>query len=490
VFFIGGPDATNVVTDSEGMQTGALPAMGHTQSLPMADPDGLRRDRGNAPVSEGAPAAPVETAATAPEAAPEAAPSATTPKPPVTGDTNRSLKRPDPESSAQVKSSEASLSDSGLGRKRKAEIDYEKAVQAVLSQHTGAQNAVSTSSRYSISTPMAGNTAVADTTQTPEAKSVGTRNSTNSSAPPVVAAPPPDASAAPAPIETPAADSEPDASTRAPVQQLHKVRAASGIVYDFHDEDAVRKWLVTRGSFDDLSYSPDGGESYAPVLAVDEFSDLTPGGLRTRTGSLPAITADVVAARRLSEAVEPRPEDLTSTGRVRTIKPLTSRHAASAADADDEAAAGKAKKIPVWRAAVYVLLATVAALAAAYAFAPTDRTLQIPDTAAGDQLRWVMSTIHGQSGALNLGLVSNHVVPEQLEAAGPAVILKLRDLDSWRDEFTLTEIPVSEELRIVALLTTDRADAGWVLIECAPAPPHLMSRMEFGRGAPPPDVSR
>ncbi len=426
--------------------------MGRTQSLPAVDPNQLRDQR----TAAGDERAPDQTESPAESAAETSADDAT----------------------------DAAMSSSGFGfgSQRKSEVDYERAVQAVLSQHTGAHQAVA-SSRYSMSTPMAGSRTV-----------TGISESSNSSSPSVAASPDVEQ---PSDREAPTAGSGIDpapaspAAPRPAAQQLHKIRAASGIVYDFHDEAAVRKWLVTRGSFDDLSYSPDGGEIYVPVLAVEGFSDLRPGGLKTQTGSLPAITPDVLAARRLSEPTESRPEDLTTAGRVRTLKPNTSK---ADAVADTTGAQGgrdtKVKKIPVWRAALYVLLATLAALVAAYAFAPSDNSIRIPDTPAGQQLQWVMTTIHGQSGALNLGVMSNHIVAEQLETAGPAVIQNLQYIDGWRDTITLTDILVSEDERVLALLTTDRADDGWVLIECSPAPPHLMTRMEFGRGEPAPNLLR
>lgn len=535
VFFVGGPKQNNVVVDSaETGSIGSLPAMGQTQSLPAADPSALRAPRSGADTTEAhtarssSTAGPGQTlstrvgsgahsavssspadhgvAAVAASAVPATAPSADASAGSAAGGEHRTLRKlvvsgseivtdsslPDARPSAPLGAGAADSSttlDSG---------NYEASVQAILagndweetstgapSSSPSARSATRPATDASSTEPVRDSAAPSPPDAAAYASEPRRPPQSATGGPPVPAIP--KSAASSHDVRSSGSVSDPAGQgSRAKAVQLFKIRAKSGIVYDFHDEQAVRKWLVTRGTFDDLQYSDDGGFLFRSVLEVDHLSDLTPGGLKTRVGSPPAITADVVAARKLTESVESRPMRPPESASVPAAGRHTGSHTAAAAAASNT---GRRQpgRIPAWRAGLYVALVAIAALVAVITFAPRPTGPRIPNTPAGEQLRWMLDTIRGNSAALNTTSVTAKLVPD-LHAQAEEFLQRLQWLDDWRETFELTSIPVSAENRIVAQMVTEGQDTGWVLILTEEAPPHRIVDLQFGRGNPSPQI--
>lgn len=72
-----------------------------------------------------------------------------------------------------------------------------------------------------------------------------------------------------------------------------KVKSAAGLVFDFPDRGAVRKWLGSRDSHDGFTVSRDGGTTWTPVTETPGVQDVKPSILKAaaarRTAELAAI---------------------------------------------------------------------------------------------------------------------------------------------------------------------------------------------------------
>ncbi len=474
VFFVGGPSGSNVVDESADTSAAALPTMGRTQSLPAADPSRIRRSPAtdsSLGSRDGEPS-PQATAPPVAPPAPEPAAAHQTPFPPNPEASAAAAERlaPGRHAATPLPQPSPDPASSDLGSASVAsppsESEYEAAVRAALS---------------GIVPPGASSDAPAPAA--PSATTTGSR---------------------------PAAPAEPAPRPAPKLAQLHKVRADSGIIYDFHDMPAVRKWLSTRATFDDLKVSADGGETWNVVSDVPELSDVKPTGNKPRTGSLPAIAPDPrtttqpgikLPATGPTPAVPPPSR---TTGSVATVPPnatgsvdaAATRTASRAAvgegkDKDKDGDAKKKKGIPAWRAGLYVAVVTGTALAGAVFLGEEDRGPQIPDTPAGDHLRWVMSNISGGSSALNQAAIDARFEAEAAAQVGTAVIERLQFLDEWRAQYVITSfVGTSSNDWLVTSVQTEGGDQGYIVIGTEPAPPHRINVFQVGNGQPPPRFIR
>jgi hypothetical protein len=292
---------------------------------------------------------------------------------------------------------------------------------------------------------------------------------------------------------------------RAAVKNTYKVRAQSGIVYDFHDFLAVRKWLATRPTFDDLEVSSDAGETYIQVAENPELRDVKPTGVRSRTGSLPAVP-DVRPATSASPAPAPRnavtgsvaavPSPRAVTGSSPVVPDDASGAARNARPSRTTSTGGKEKgdpkksgTIPRSRAIAYVVLMSVAILGAVVFFTPERDP--IPNTPAGQHLRWIMGVINNGSSRLTMDDVAGHLTADAFQQAGSAIRERLIAMDSWKNEFTILNIhEPTPQTYIVVELTTETGNLGYVAIGTEASAPYKVNLFLAGSGNPPANLLR
>ena len=128
--------------------------------------------------------------------------------------------------------------------------------------------------------------------------------------------------AAEAPVPPPA-----DAPAKKVVERW-KVRNA-GLVFDFADIDSVKRWLANRESLEGVEVSDDLGQSWAPVSAFEDLSDL-------RNARKPAITLpgggrdtapDANRGRTIppGSAAPPTPDDIRAEAEARLREARSAR---------------------------------------------------------------------------------------------------------------------------------------------------------------------
>ena len=109
--------------------------------------------------------------------------------------------------------------------------------------------------------------------------------------------------AAEAEIEQARAQVEPQASPGAPSESGAKKAVArwkvrnAGLVFDFADIDSVKRWLANRESLDGVDASDDLGQTWSPVTAFDDLTDL-------RAARKPSIT---LSSGQREAALDPPP---------------------------------------------------------------------------------------------------------------------------------------------------------------------------------------
>lgn len=86
------------------------------------------------------------------------------------------------------------------------------------------------------------------------------------------------------------------ADAPAPTREQWKVKSAAGLVFDFPDRAALRKWLGARDSHEGILITRDGGTTWTGVTDTDGVDDVKPSMLRAsaasrRTGDNPALTS-------------------------------------------------------------------------------------------------------------------------------------------------------------------------------------------------------
>ncbi len=117
--------------------------------------------------------------------------------------------------------------------------------------------------------------------------------------------------AAEAEIEQARAKIEPQASPAAPSESGAKKAVArwkvrnAGLVFDFADIDSVKRWLANRESLDGVDASDDLGQTWSPITAFDDLTDL-------RVTRKPPIT---LSSGQREAALDPPPQ------RGRTVPP-------------------------------------------------------------------------------------------------------------------------------------------------------------------------
>jgi len=489
VFFVGGPDHINVVSEADpGRST--LPTMSQTQSLPLPDPSQFRR-----------------SVASAEHAAVEQAPddlASGTPQ-----EANSSALPLDSDSRAEWGGQPANHTRQGVGGTEPQATDPASAsssfgeelnLDELLSDterpaHSSEQAAAQPSAEPAPDRPSADNSATSAPAAADEGYDSAVRSALSSLIGPAAASP----GAAP---DTEAAETRSPSGAVRTVTSF-KIRAQSGIIYDFHDFPAVRKWLATRASFDDLEVSTDAGNSYTHVADHPELQDVKPTALRARTGSLPAISdvrppqsVGAGPAARSTGSVAAVPSPRAVTGSVRAVPddaPLAGRNPRTSRTTStgdkDKSPAKKDGTIPRARAIAYMVLISAAILAAVVYFMPEPDP--IPNTPAGQHLRWVMGVINNGSSRLTMDDVAGHMTSDAFQQAGPAIRERLIAMDSWKDTFTILAIrEPTPQTYIVVELTTETGNLGYLAIGTEPSAPYKVNLFLAGSGNPPANLLR
>lgn len=520
VFFVGGPDRINVVSSSDSGRS-SLPSMGQTQSLPLPDPTQFRRSAPSTDESvvQRMPTGPVSgaeedsslgsrTGRTA------ALPNGRLPHGDTSGLSPSGVNSAPADASApeRARHSDAALQDGG-----EAEVNEHKVAGSLSAHDSGLPMeglpSSGDSGRYpkvAADLPVASGLPLADAS--PPSPTDSSREADYESAvraalgglfdsPQTPAAPLPTAAAAPL---SEVSEARPSRTTARTVV-VFKVRAESGIVYDFPDFTAVRKWLATRAAFDDLQVSTDSGATYTSVADHPELQDVKPTGNRPRTGALPAV-GDVRASQSTPVAPTSRGP---STSPTPAVPPPRSTTGAPSAVTDDSHATGRiertqrtsvagvkdpreasvARKIPRWRAAVYVLMFSFTALLGIVYFMPEPDP--IPNTPAGRHLRWVMDVINNGSARLTLTEVSEHMTTDTFQQGGSAIRDRLIALDEWRNEFAILQIhEPAPRTYLVVELATETGNHGYLAIGTEPTEPYRLNLFLAGSGEPPANLLR
>lgn len=112
-----------------------------------------------------------------------------------------------------------------------------------------------------------------------------------------------------------------------------------------------------------------------------------------------------------------------------------------------------------------------------------EAAVPIPDTPAGGQLEWVMSTLVDLPSEEDLRA---HFNPEFLAAVPPIEFLEVTRQLQASGPFTVTSIEGSRDHELVVILT-GRAEGFRVTIAVEPAPPHLISGLFFSTVKTSPD---
>jgi len=499
VFFVGGPDSVNVLDGSDPGRSG-IPSMSQTQSLPLPDPTQFRRTVASADHAVVQQASDRSASSSPPDGE-----TSTLPLQPDTsgfGGHSRAEGAAQPADSARQGGSvpePRASSDIGESSGMGSELNLDELLSdrdpSSPSNPPPAEN--SPAAPHGEQLPTEGAATLPPSTANAGYQSA-VRSALSGLVPPAASSAAPNAAAA----RTEVAEAP---TPRAAGKDAYKVRAQSGIVYDFHDFLAVRKWLGTRATFDDLEVSADAGGTYVPVTEHPELQDVKPTGMRPRTGSLPAVP-DVRPAPSTSPAPTPRN---AATGSVDAVPSPRAVTGSSPVVPDDASGAGRnarpsrttstagkekgdAKKIgtiPRSRAIAYILLMSSAILAAVVYFMPAPDP--IPNTPAGQHLRWIMGVINNGSSRLTMDDVAGHLTADAFQQAGSAIRERLIAMDSWKNEFTILNIhEPTPQTYVVVELTTETGNLGYVAIGTEPSAPYKVNLFLAGSGNPPANLLR
>ena len=271
----------------------------------------------------------------------------------------------------------------------------------------------------------------------------------------------------------------PSESDVVPPQGAWQVRGTDSMVFNFIDAGDVQIWLSRRDSHEGLSASNDGGKVWSNVADLPYFAKVLAagklGGRRTgvtsaipratgsfqsigpRSGSAPALSGNAPAVSGSQPAVtgsQPKVSSsvlpVTSLGntgsqpavtgnnpRVTGAQPavtgsnprVTGSNSAitgslPAIPLDKKAAAARQKAIFGLIARLVVLIGVVGAGYYAYDAMYAEEVLEIPDTPAGDKLRWTMAVFNQKRGEVTEDEILKNFSPEVTSKVTPAALVE------------------------------------------------------------------
>lgn len=257
-----------------------------------------------------------------------------------------------------------------------------------------------------------------------------------------------------------------------PPQGAWQVRGTDSMIFNFIDAGDVQIWLSRRDSHEGLSASNDGGKVWSDLATLPYFAKVLAagklGGRRTgvtgaipratgsfqsvgpRSGSTPALSGNAPAVAGSQPAVtgsQPKVSSsvlpVTSIGnagaqpaftgnnpRVTASNPrVTGSNPAitgsmPAIPVDKKAAAVRQKAIFGLIARLVVLIGVAAAGYYAYDAVYAEEVLEIPNTPAGDKLRWTMSVFNQQRGEVTEDQILKNFSPEVTSKVTPAALVE------------------------------------------------------------------
>jgi hypothetical protein len=266
-----------------------------------------------------------------------------------------------------------------------------------------------------------------------------------------------------------------------------QARSDSGITYDFPDLDGLRRWLQSRASFEDVSVCLDGSGDFERVEGFAELADIRPMGPRRSTGSMPAIPLEA-PRRTTGTATSTQPGTSgrqTQTGSGSTTGRFTSPGGRTAQPPAVEPEEGP-RRIPLGRALIYAaFMATVVLTGVLLFLNRTPTGPRIPNTPAGQQLRWVMETINPRSPAPPRPAVDARFAPDTVDRYGQDIFDRINHLRTWRAEYELVQIHSEGSSHIHAVLTTEGGEQGHIVLRTEEQPPHRITTIQIGRGQAP-----
>jgi len=271
----------------------------------------------------------------------------------------------------------------------------------------------------------------------------------------------------------------PSESDVVPPQGAWQIRGTDSMVFNFIDAGDVQIWLSRRDSHEGLSASNDGGKVWSNVADLPYFAKVLAagklGGRRTgvtsaipratgsfqsvgpRSGSAPALSGNAPAVTgaqpavtgsqpKVSSSVLPvtslgntsaQPAVTGSNPRVTGAQPavtgsnprVTGSNPAitgsmPAIPVDKKAAAARQQAIFGLIARLVVLIGVVGAGYYAYDAMYAEEVLEIPNTPAGDKLRWTMAVFNQKRGEVTEDEILKNFSPEVTSKVTPAALVE------------------------------------------------------------------
>ncbi|NQW61626.1 MAG: zinc-ribbon domain-containing protein [Deltaproteobacteria bacterium] len=271
----------------------------------------------------------------------------------------------------------------------------------------------------------------------------------------------------------------PSESDVVPPQGAWQIRGTDSMVFNFIDAGDVQIWLSRRDSHEGLSASNDGGKVWSNVADLPYFAKVLAagklGGRRTgvtsaipratgsfqsvgpRSGSAPALSGNAPAVTgaqpavtgsqpKVSSSVLPvtslgntgaHPAVTGSNPRVTGAQPavtgsnprVTGSNPAitgsmPAIPVDKKAAAARQQAIFGLIARLVVLIVVVGAGYYAYDAMYAEEVLEIPNTPAGDKLRWTMAVFNQKRGEVTEDEILKNFSPEVTSKVTPAALVE------------------------------------------------------------------
>ena len=263
----------------------------------------------------------------------------------------------------------------------------------------------------------------------------------------------------------------PTESDVVPPQGAWQIRGTDGMVFNFIDAGDVQIWLSRRDSHEGLSASNDGGKVWSELATLPYFAKVLAagklGGRRTgvtgaipratgsfqsvgpRSGSAPALSGNAPAVTGSQPAVtgsQPKVSSsvlpVTSLGNTGALPAVTGSNprvtgsnprvtgsnpaitgSLPAIPLDKKAAAARQKAIFGLIARLVVLLGVIGAGSYAYNAMYAEEVLEIPQTPAGDKLRWTMAVFNQKRGEVTEDEVIKNFSPEVTSKVAPKALV-------------------------------------------------------------------
>ncbi len=287
---------------------------------------------------------------------------------------------------------------------------------------------------------------------------------------------------------------------------MWRIRAESGMVYDFPSTSAVRSWLGSRGTLKGLDASANGGESWRPVAMWKELGSVRAQGLRTISvprsmASRTTVGLDVRvasggedavhtprpfksdAARRLAEKSGPRAVPAAGDRQARRSQEKAQRSKEKARRSKDKLRRHKRRQQTdedphAARKRLLGLLLMLIVVALGATFAKTKAAgPRLPNTPAGMQMRWVLDAMNGGASVMTEQQVAA-MFSDTVLAVAPAQRL-LQELQYWdgrHPEYRFAGVQGrSTDTAVSVIVVTPAQQHGVITIEVEPTPPHRLT---------------